>query len=182
MDGEQNIHYNQYKLMLEKYNIDYIPPVCVVNHGTNETFIKALELNTYLVKDGQGIGEGVVIKRYGYVNKYGCTVWAKIVTSEFKEKHSKAMGAPVLDGELTVERKIVDDCCTVALIEKEYAKIAVDGWTSKNIPRLLHTVYYSIVTESLWDCIKKHNNPTIDFKRLQKLCNEKVKQVKSELF
>lgn len=42
MDGEKYLHYNQYKPMLEKHGLEFIPPICIVNNGTDETFIKAL--------------------------------------------------------------------------------------------------------------------------------------------
>ena len=58
------------------------------------------------MKDGEGSGEGVVIKNYDYKNKYGRQTWAKIVTNEFKAKHHIAMGAPVVGCEI-VEEKIV---------------------------------------------------------------------------
>lgn len=183
MDENGNyIHYNEYKLFLERFDIEYIPPVCIVNNGTDETFIKALEKNNYLIADGNGIGEGVVIKRYDYRNKYGRQTWAKIVTAEFKEKHTKTMGAPVLDGEMTVERKYIEDFCTIAFIEKEYAKIAIDGWNSKKIPQLFGVAFYTLVNENTNEAIKKYKYPKIDYKILNKLCIEKIKKVKPEIF
>jgi len=182
MDGENYLHYNEYKLMLEKHGIEYIPPVAIVVDGSDEQFYKALEFNHYLIKDNEGIGEGVVIKRYGYKNKYGRTTWAKIVTAEFKEKHIKAMGAPVIAGELTTERRFIEDFCTNALIEKEYAKVSIDGWSSKKIPQLLGVVYNALVTECTWEAIKKYKWPTIDFGKLNKLCIEKIKAALPQLF
>jgi hypothetical protein len=75
-----------YKQWLDDYEIEYIPCIATVENGNIETFNKILEKNNYLIEDGKGIGEGIVIKNYEYVNKYGRITWAKIVTSEFKEK------------------------------------------------------------------------------------------------
>ena len=56
------------------------------------------------------------------------------------------------------------------------------GWTSKFIPRLLQTVFYDLVNEELWNIIKKHKNPKIDFAYLQRLTITKVKQERKDIF
>lgn len=66
-------------------------------------------------------------------------------------------------------------------IDKEYNKIALNGWSSKNIPQLLETVYRCIVVEELYDYLKKHNG-TINFKTLKHFVTAKVKELKKELF
>ena len=60
---------------------------------------------------------------------------------------------------------ICDFACTPHLIEKEYAKIVneVGEWSSRYIPRLLHTVFHSVVTEELWDGLKKINYGSVNF-------------------
>jgi len=175
--------YDIYKPMLDKFNIDYIPPIMILKNGTYEQFVKQLEKNVFLIEDGKGVGEGVVIKNYDYKNKYGRSTWAKIVTSEFKEKHSKVMGTPIVNGTKLVEESIVNKYVTKALCDKVYAKIENDtGWSSRFIPRLLHTVYYDLVKEDCWNFIKENKQPTINFKTLQHLTTQKIKQLKPELF
>ena len=134
------------------------------------------------MKDGAGTGEGIVLKNYSYKNKYGRTTWAKIVRSEFKESHSLVMGAPEINGKRMTEEIIVEKWCTEALIEKEYAKIAEEGWSSKYIPKLFGVIFHDIVTTEIWNILKDLKNPTINFKTLNHLVIEKIKQVKSELF
>ncbi|HRA18717.1 MAG TPA: RNA ligase family protein [Flavobacteriales bacterium] len=181
--GHDYIPYEVYKPLLETHRIDYVPPVCIIRNADYEQLIEQLPQNVFLVKDGAGAGEGVVLKRYDYRNKYGRQTWAKLVTSEFKEKHAKAMGAPVKQGLAMVEEAIADKYVTTALVEKEHAKIAADGgWSSRMIPRLLHTVYYAVVTEELWHAVKEHNNPKIDFKRLMHFVYGRTKARKPELF
>lgn len=182
MDGDNYLPYNEYKVLLEKFNINYIPPIAILQNGSDEQFFKCLENNKYLIPDNMGVGEGIVIKRYDFKNKYGRTVWAKIVTSEFKEKHYKEMGSPEIKGELTPEVRFVDEYCTEAFIKKEYSKIAVDGFNSRKIPQLLSTVFYSLVCEHTWDFVKKHKFPRLDFKRANMLCVEKIKLTLPELF
>ena len=83
-----------------------------------------------------------------------------------------------------VEDSIVDEFVTKSLIEKTHAKIALDndGWSSKLIPQLLGRVFYDLVREHSWDMVKKHKNPTIDFKNLQRFCTVKIKSEMPELF
>lgn len=167
------LSYDMYKPILEKFNINYIPPIKIITNGSYEDFVFQMNSNNnYLIQDGKGMGEGVVLKNYSFVNKYGRTTWAKIVSSEFKEKHTKEMGAPEV-GYRIVEQDIVDEFVTQAFCEKELAKI--EDFTSKQIPRLLNTIFYELVREESWNFIKKHKNPTIDFKKLQHLTFCKVK-------
>lgn len=183
MDGEKYVQYDEYKQDLDAFGLDYIPPVAITKNPTVETLMGCLDRNTFLIKDGQGLGEGVVIKNYAYQNRFGRTTWAKIVRTEFKEIHNRTMGAPVVANEKVIEEVIVEDFCTTALIEKEYAKIVNETpWTSKMIPRLLNTVFYCLVTEESWNFVKKFNNPKVDFKRLNQYAIMKVKAVKPELF
>jgi len=175
--------YEEYKELLELHNINYIPPLMIINNPDFEQIIKQLDRNDYLIEDGQGVGEGIVIKNYDFVNKFGRITWAKIVRSDFKEKHNKHMGAPEMEGKDIIEEKIVDDYITVALVEKEFAKICNEvEWTGRCIPRLLSTVFHELVAEESWNFVKKNKMPTINFKRLNQFTIMKIKEIKPELF
>lgn len=183
-DGSLNyIPYEQYKGILQDHDINYIHPIAIINNGSYEHFVKQLANNVFLIEDGKGCGEGIVLKNYGYKNRFGRQVWAKIVTSEFKEQHAKTMGAPSVKGKALVEEAIAEAYVTQALVDKEHSKIDTEvGWTSKLIPRLLNTVFYSIVKEEAWEFVKEHKQPVIDFKRLQHFVFAEVKRKKPELF
>ena len=171
------IKYNDYKLLLEKHNIDYIPPIAVIRNSNYEQLVNQLMKNDFLIEDGKGYGEGIVLKNYDFKNKYGRTTWAKIVTSEFKEKHAKVMGKSTIEGKKMVEEEIAEKYVTTAFCEKEFAKIeSTDGWSSKMIPRLLNVIYYEIVKEECWNFVKEHKNPVINFKTLQHFIFVKVKE------
>jgi hypothetical protein len=184
MDGDRYLSYEEYQPLMEEFGIDYIPPIIIIENPTYERLIHQLTNTGFMVKDGDGDGEGIVIKRYDFVNKFGKTIWAKIVSTEFKERHCKTMGAPETKEKKMVEQDIANEYVTLTLIEKEYAKIVNDtgGWNSKMIPRLLNTVYYCIVMEELWNALKKFKNPTINFKTLQHFVFSKVKEVNPKLF
>jgi hypothetical protein len=180
---ERLLSYDEYSAPLIAAGLNIIAPIAIIKNGSIETFTECLSKAHYLVKDGEGSGEGVVIKNYGYHNRYGRQTWAKIVANEFKAKHHIAMGAPVIGYEV-VEEKIVDKYVNNTLVDKVFAKIVnqEDGWSSKYIPRLLHTVYYDLVTEECWNFVKEFKNPKVDFKTLSHYTTAKIKQLKPELF
>lgn len=183
-DDVEYIPYERYQPLLEEFGLDYIPPIAIIKNGTYEQFIHQLNNNVFLIKDGAGVGEGITIKNYDFYNKFGRQIWAKIVTSEFKEKHHKEMGAPEVNGKVMAEERIVEKYVTEALIKKVYFKIINNEghWRSQYIPRLLSSVYHDVITEELWDALKKLKITEINFKTLQHLTNQKIKQVLPEVF
>jgi hypothetical protein len=179
----KHLHYNVYAPLLAAHNIRYIPPIATITNGTYEQFVNQLAKNVFLIEDGKGAGEGVVIKRYDFENKAGRQIWAKIVTSEFKEKHAIEMGGSKIQGQKLIEEEIAKKYVTTALVEKERAKIENEsGWSSRMIPRLLNTVYYSVVREECWNFVKENKNPLLDFKRLQHFVFSEVKAKQPQLF
>ena len=176
MDGERYLPYEEYAALLEPFGIEFIPPLCKVENPSYERLISQLEKNGYLIEDGKGIGEGIVIKNYNYKNKYGRVTWAKIVTNEFKAKHAKCQVTEIKESKI-IEQEICEKFVTKSLIEKELAKIETEcgGWSSKYIPRLINVVFYCLVKEECWNFVKEFKNPTIDFKRLQFFCTQQIK-------
>jgi hypothetical protein len=186
-EGEhvEYIPYDIYKPMLEEFGVNYIPPLAVITNPSYEQLIKCLEkTGQFLVKDGAGNGEGIVIKNYDFYNKYHRQTWAKIVSNEFKEKHHKEMGAPESSGEVKIEERILEDFCTNDFIEKEYAKLVLElgGWKSEYIPRLLSTCFTTLIKEESYNMIKKYKLPKIDYKTLNALVIRKIKEIKKEIF
>lgn len=187
IDNGEEIEYipfDIYESMLKAHNLNYIPPLCKVKNPTYEILLNALEKSgQFLVKDGLGKGEGIVIKNYDFYNKYKRQTWAKIVTNEFKEKHVEAMGYTEITASLSIEEKILDKFVTESFIEKEFEKIKNElGWTSKQIPMLFGRVFHELIQEETWNILKEYKNPKIDFARLYVMVINKVKQTKKELF
>lgn len=183
--SERYLSFKEYEPLLKEFGIEYIPPLSIITNASYERFITHLEGNNYLIEDGKGNGEGIVIKNYNFQNKFGRNVWAKVVTSEFRAKHAKEMGAPNVDLKPPVEQSIVDEYVTQALVDKVFDKIRIAnefGFQSKNIPQLLNTVYYDLVTEDCWNFVKKHKNPSIDFSALQYLTFKMTKQLLPQIF
>lgn len=183
LNDDLHLHYSEYKPLLDLHDVEYVPPISIIRNGSYEQFINHLMKNVFLIEDGKGYGEGIVLKNYSYKNKFNKQVWAKIVTSEFKEKHQKVMGASEINGTILVEEEIANKYITNALCEKTYAKINLqDGFNSKKIPQLLNTIYYDFIKEESWNFIKEHKNPTINFKTLQRFVFCKIKSELKHLF
>ena len=180
---EKLMHYEGYRMAFERHKINYLPPLAIIKNGSFDMFVTMLEKNIFLIKDGMGSGEGVVVKNYEFVNQYGRQIWAKLVTNEFKEKHHKEMGAPIVGCEL-LEQQIAEKYVTIAMVDKVYAKINLEhgGWTSKYIPQLFQTVFYDLVREEMWEIVKENKNPKIDFRALQNFTIMRIKSLRSDLF
>ena len=175
--------YEEYQPLLEEFNLDYVPLTAKITNPKEEQLLHLANNNIFLMQDGAGAGEGIVIKRYDFINKYGRRVWAKIVLNEFKDKHRKTMGPDEIEN-IIFEDTVVNAFLTDEFIEKEYSKIVAleGGWRAQYIPRLLETVFSEFVKDYTYDIIKKFKNPTIDFKRLRIYVQNQIKRVKPELF
>lgn len=178
------IPYDIYKPLLDEFYLDYIPPLTIIKNGSYEQFLKCLENNFFLIENGKGNGEGIIIKNYNFYNSFGNQIWAKIVTNEFKEKHAREMGSPVISNDYIIEEKIVGQFCTEAFIEKEFTKIinAKGGFESRDIPELLGRIWYEFIVEESWNIIKHFKNPVINYRLLHNLVVKKIKEVKKEIF
>ncbi len=176
--------YESYQPLMEEYNINYIPPLAIIQNGNSEVFQTAIDKNDYLVVDNGGTGEGIVLKNYNFINKYGRQCYAKIVKNEFKDLHRKAMPPTLLQTKGYIEQQIIDEFCSEQFIIKEYNKILIskNSWRSEYIPELLGRVFSEFIKEESWNFIKKFKMPTIDYKVLQKLINFKIKITLKELF
>lgn len=184
MQGDKILSYDEYAPLLELHEVEYIPPIFAVERPTEERLFNALEQNNFLVKDGEGVGEGIVIKNYQFVNRFGNTSWAKVVTAEFKAKHTKALGVREVKEKIRIEDAIAAQFVTKSLVDKVHAKIINEKqeWSSRDIPRLLNTVFYDVVKEDMWEIIKEFKNPTIDFAYLLKAIIAHTKIYKPEIF
>ena len=175
--------YEQYKPICEKHGIDYIPCVLKSRNPDYDILHTEATTNKFMLKEGELCGEGIVIKNYAFQNRFGRQTWAKLITATFKDKHVIEMGGKSIDCKM-VEESIAEEFMTLHIVEKIIAKIRSEdeSFTARHIPRLLSTAFHDLVTEELWEAIKKHKNPRIDFKALNRFTILRVKQLKPELF
>ncbi|MCQ2084526.1 MAG: RNA ligase family protein [archaeon] len=180
-NGVYHLPYDIYSVLLDHYGIAYIPVLRVIDRPCIGQLKKcADEENTWHITEGQGCGEGIVIKRYDFLNKYGRPAWAKVLNTAFFQKKNLLCRRNY--DEMELEEKIVDKYVTQDLVNKEYLKIAVDEGARVHSARLLGIMWKTFLEEYLWDILKKFHDPVIDFRKLRKACDRKVKENKPELF
>lgn len=178
-ETDEIVPFEEYEPLLREYEINYIPPLRIIKNPSVEDIFKCLDsCNQFLVKDGAGAGEGIVIKNYDYKNKYDRQTWAKVITAEFKEKHHKEMGAPVVNGSLVIEERILDKYLTTAFIEKEKAKLVLEagGWSTSLLPKLFGVLFHELIKEEMWNILKEFKHPVINFRLLNGLMIRRVKE------
>jgi RNA ligase-like protein len=178
-----------------------IQPLCTISNPSEAQLLAQVETNTYLIEQGAGLGEGVVLKNYAW-RQHG-NPWAKVVRNVFKEEAALAFGHAEKTGEYQVEVDICDRWVTAHLVGKTRAKVVLDvandlgidvttevNWQQriesenrgKVIPQLLGRVYHDLITEEMWAILKDLKNPTINFKKLQQLVTLAVKALAADLF
>ena len=176
MIGNEYIPYADYSKSVIEFDLPYIHPFACLFNPSLEGLQSFVDQNDYLMQEGH-IGEGIVIKNYDFVNKFGNIVWAKIVRPKHRHEEKIQRIATA-----TVESLIVDKFLSPEFVVKEYSKLAVDGWNSKLIPRLLGTIWHAFITEEIFNVIRKFHNPTIDFATLNKLVVARTKELLPDVF
>ena len=183
LHDEAYIPYAAYAPELERYDINFIPRIAQVKNPTEDKLVQIMQDERWGIKDGEGIGEGIVIKNYNFTNRYDRVTWAKLVSTDFTDKHRKEMGEPQIEMS-PVEDKIAA-LLTPSLVNKIYTEIDLiepDGFQNRHIPRLISTVWHDFIIEKLWIAIKKFKNPTINFRMLQHHVVDRTKKLKPEAF
>lgn len=177
MEDGRYLTYDEYYDELLDYEIPFIKCMERLENPTPEDITALIDRCTFLMQDGKP-GEGIVIKRYDFVNQFGETVWAKLVRKTAKA--AQKVQCPITPD--AVEPQIIDKFLTPELIDKEFAKLAADGWNSKLIGKLLQTVWHVFIVEETANFLKKFHNPKIDFAFLNRLAVEKIKLCKRDIF
>lgn len=183
-DGVKYIPYEEYKPLLEEFGIDYIPVIATLENPSFDEIAKLLNENNYLIKENCGYGEGIVIKNYDFINRFGNVVWAKLIHSEFNNG-SKNRGKIKEEDKTKVEKRIARKYITNFVVEKEFSKILNEDpeiQKEKLIPKLINLVYYTLITEEMWNVVKDFKKPVIDLKALLQETREIIKEAKPELF
>jgi len=121
-----------------------------------------------------GPDEGIVIKRYDRLNKYGRSLFAKIVNDEFKENRRPPEQERPETGD---EIEIANYYATPARIEKQIYKLHDDG-AEIDMPMmrtLFKNVVMDILEENIRDIYTYHKS--INFKTLERLVSKKCLEV-----
>jgi len=168
LNGEY-VPIDEYAPMMVSYGIDFIPLLAKLENPSMDD-LKALlqKSGSFLITEG--LGEGIVIKNYGYRNKFGHQTWAKMLTEDFslhkKELRKESVGPK---SEHPVERAIADKFLTPEAISKEFLKFKEmkGGWDDAMANEFLGRFWNEWLDDNIKLILKKLKTPTIDFKALQ---------------
>jgi hypothetical protein len=170
--------------------VELIPFDGRINNPTMENLKAFLELPS---RYGAKYREGIVIKNYDFVNKWGRRPYGKLLHETFKEVKSKPK-APISPD--AIELAIQAQYVTVARVEKICNKVKMMEFDKvygpslylpnekiektrlemKHIPQVINMVWYDIITEDMNDILKRLKDPTINFKLLKRLIFERAKE------
>lgn len=131
-----------------------------------------------------GLGEGIVIKNYAFVNRYGRVNWAKMLTEDFlsHKKDNRETNKKIRRGdcEHPIEELIIEKYLTVEHISKEYHKLCEKYneavLNSKHLYELLNVVFHEFWSDNWEIILKQMHLPAVDFRVLKQLADTKVKQ------
>lgn len=176
--------YDIYSKELTSYGIRFIPEIACLTDPTMEDLTRCLKKCKYLIPEDK-MGEGIIIKNYGYKNPYGRCTFAKIVAEEFFDTKAKLRTKNHEVKDMVTENDIVDRLLSEPLIRKEFVKIQLEHGDAKKqeiIGRTLSNIYHVFLNEEFID-YAENKRPTVSFHLLKKACDNRVKEVlKNELF
>ena len=149
----------------------------ILNNPKADDIIACAKENHFNLPDDV-VGEGVVVKNYNFVSKYGRFEMAKVVLDEFRQAKSKSK-KPVVQGD--VERDYVGRYVTDAFLDKCKAKVVdasadsdeFDIRNAKMIGRFMTLAVHDAIGENITDAMKRFKYPVIDFNALKAAIQQK---------
>lgn len=157
----------------KQYGIKHAELFCVLSNPSVE------DISKFVGKSVLGPdGEGVVIKNFDFVNKFGSLEYAKVVTQKFKEENALTFGGNNKHSETYWEQWCVNKYVTLERVQKIMNKIqplVEHRLGVEDTSRIIHTVYHDYITEEIWEIQKKV--PELNFKSLSQLSTRKAAKV-----
>mgnify|MGYP001577881111 FL=1 len=159
--------------LMQEFHIAYIPLLEKVENPTFDQLKEYLKKGS-LFRDGEM--EGIVIKNYNFVNKWGHQVFMKMVNKEFQEVNKIVFGRS--SRKEAIEHQIITTYITEARVEKVLNKIKDEGkeLRAEILSEVLGRVYHDLITEESWNIVgKRFKGAIINFRELNKLCTMHTK-------
>ena len=179
-EGGEYVAPDVYVPILQQFGVLYIPTLAAFSSPTMEQLGGLVE--------GGGIygatqKEGLVVKRYDFVNKYGRVTWGKIVCQDFKI-HNKAAFRAIRSDEVEVRFAAL---CKPQFVLKEMLKIrdevGREKFTVRLMPRVLGQVWHELFKEEMWDFVKQvRQHETFSFYKARELVTKITREVALGVF
>lgn len=177
-DTGEYLDFSAYFPMLTLYGVmNVIVPIAVLDNYDEEKFVELATNNHFLLPENK-VGEGIVLKSYGWRDKYGKQQFLKLVLDEFKDNKGKGRDkSPKSNNELSVT--IINDFVTAADIDKAYNKCKLVCGEAAPLHKVLgmtmNMVFDDFLSEEMTEVVRKYKYPTLNFGELRALVNEKVR-------
>lgn len=179
--------YEEYCELINEFDVEKrlnIIPLLVKLESPSVEDIKEKLQDTGKFLCTSGLGEGIVIKNYSFVNRYGRINWAKMLTEDFlsHKKCNREVNKKIKSGECEHpnEEYIIAKYLTVEHISKEYHKLCEKYneavLNSKHLFELLNVVFHEFWLDNWEIILKRMHLPAINFRVLKQLSDAKVKQ------
>lgn len=173
-ENEERYSLDSMYLIAEEYGIKTAHLFSVVENPTLEQIQELAGKSVLGIK-----GEGVAIKNFDFINKFGDYQYGKYVTQEFKEDNAITFGGNNKFSETYWEMYFVNEFVTMARLEKilnKFSNMSDERLDMKHIPQIMGMMYHDIITEECWAIAKKVKEP-FSFKSFENLVKRKVKQM-----
>lgn len=177
--------YKVYSKALEEYGYQYIvTPFYVYDsdeNGTIDEIVEFAKLNHFNLPLDV-VGEGVVVKNYNYLSRFGNYEEGKIVMDEFKEKKGQKSTKSITEGS-NIEQAIVDDLVSSSDVQKCINKVSdllgqeFSKSNGKMIGMVMEMVFSDLLSEEFNVIAKKYGKYPIVLKTVKKFTCDKVRSV-----
>lgn len=160
-----------------RYNINIPKYHGVFNNPTEEELVKLVGVSELGER-----GEGIVLRNFDFVNKFGDLEYAKIVSESFKEDNAVTFGGNNKHSETYWEMWIVNKFMTLPRVQKIMNKIQPEidkKLDLEHIPRISGSAYHDLLTEEIWEIAKKAEQ--INFRALQRCATKKAIQIYKDI-
>ena len=144
----------------------------------NPTATQIAELSVGPSALGAPKREGVIAKRYGFVNRFGRVTWGKVVGEDFQQRHKLSMGANRWDAP---ELRFVADVVTDGAVLKVIGKVSdLHGEPAdvRAMSEILGRLWHEVSREELLDWCDKHKKvDCISLRLLKNLVYQRGREV-----
>ena len=141
-------------------NYEFVPLLKSFKNLNNQDILLNLsKSNNYLLDSKSLIGEGIVIKNYSFVNKYGRIAFAKLIN---ERTHTHTI---TTEKNISPEKLLLDKYLSNEYILKEINKI---NEPHRNVPTVINTIFYEFIRDYILEIVGTEKNLSIDFKNLKK--------------
>lgn len=124
--------------------------------------------------------EGIVVKRYGFTNKYGRTTWGKLVSADFKEKN-KLMFHPQNSDPLEMHFAAMLTEADIVKAIHDVAERRSESPHIRHMSEIIGRCWHDTVQENMWEFLKRHkvesnHQATFSFAKARQLVNLKTRE------